>query len=391
MFSFALGKSEIFFCAKAGNKSLSVQSPVPVTNEVMRRQLTSPNSRTKPLDPKSICLIRTSAIGDTVHALGLMNILRQGFPRAHLTWVLQTLPYQMVKYQPGIDRFITFKRKSGLQDWISFVGHLREQAFDLVIAPQASAKVSFLTFLCRAKLKLGFDWKRSREWHWMATNLHIPPRPMQHVQDQFLEFAHFLGLEEKFPRWDFSFTDQEVAWQQEFFSQIARPAIGLVITSAHPQKDWSTEGYARIVDFVDHDLNMQPILIGGPSDREHAMARGIVDRSICRPLVALEKPIRRTMLHLAGCRLVVAPDTGPLHIAVALNTPTVGLYGYSNPKRCGPYRFQDLLVDTYNIDEPEDAPITRKTKPGRMDLIEPEMVMSKIEYGLTTYCKARIN
>lgn len=351
----------------------------------MKRQIANSNSRTTPLDPKSICLIRTSAIGDTVHALCLMNILRQGFPQAHLTWVLQTLPYQMVRYQPGIDRFITFERKSGLQDWISFVGQIREQAFDLVIAPQASAKVSFLTFLCRAELKLGFDWKRSREMHWWTTNLHIPPRPMQHVQDQFLEFAHFLGLEETFPSWDFSFTDQEIAWQQEFFSQIARPAVGLVIASAHPHKDWSAAGYARIVDFVHQDLNMQPILIGGPSDREHTMARDIVARSTCRPLVALEKPIRRTMLQLAGCRLVVAPDTGPLHIAVALNTPTVGLYGYSNPKRCGPYRFQDLLVDTYNIDEPEDAPITRKTKPGRMDLIEPEMVMSKIEYGLSTY------
>ncbi len=351
----------------------------------MRRQLTNSNSKTPPQDPKRICLIRTSAIGDTVHALGLMNILRRGFPQAHLTWVLQTLPYQMVKYQPGIDRFITFERKSSFQDWISFLGHLREQAFDLVIAPQASAKVSFLTFLCRAEIKLGFDWNRSREMHWWATNLHITPHPMQHVQDQFLEFAHFLGLEETFPRWDFSFTDQEIAWQKEFFSQIARPAIGLVIASAHPHKDWSAAGYARIVDFIDQKLHMAPLLIGGPSSRELQIAEDIAAKCSNRPVVALKKSIRRTMLQLAGCRLVVAPDTGPLHIAVALNTPTVGLYGYSNPKRCGPYRFQDLLVDTYNIDEPEYVPITRKTKPGRMDLIEPEMVMSKIEYGLSTY------
>jgi len=358
---------------------------LPQALEDMKRPIAIPNSRTTPLDPKSICLIRTSAIGDTVHALGLMNILRQGFPQAHLTWVLQTLPYQMVRYQPGIDRFITFERKSGLQDWISLAGHIRKQVFDLVIAPQASAKVSFLTFLCRAKLKLGFDWKRSREMHWLATNLHIPPRPMQHVQDQFLEFAHFLGLEETFPSWDFTFTGQEVDWQKDFFSQIARPAIGLVIASAHPHKDWSAAGYARIVDFIDQKLHMAPLLIGGPSSREQQTAEDIAAKCSKPPVVALEKSIRKTMLQLEGCRLVVAPDTGPLHIAVALNRPTVGLYGYSNPKRCGPYRFQDLLVDMYNIDEPKDTLITRKTKPGRMDLIEPEMVMSKMEYGLSKY------
>lgn len=356
----------------------------------MKRQLASPSSKTSHLDPKSICLIRTSAIGDTVHALGLMNILRWGFPQAELTWVLQTLPYQMVKHQPNIDQFITFERKSGLQDWISFVGHLREQVFDLIIAPQASAKVSFLTFLCRAELKLGFDWKRSREMHWMATNLHIPPRPMQHVQDQFLEFANFLGIQETDPSWDFVFTPQERAWQRAFFAHIPRPAVGLVIASAHAHKDWPPANYARIADFIDQRLNMDPILIGGPSSREQQIAEGIAAKCSNRPVVALEKSIRRTMLQLEGCRLVVAPDTGPLHIAVALNRPTVGLYGYSNPKRCGPYKFQDLLVDAYNIDEPEGAPITRKIKPGRMDLIEPEIVMSKIQYGLDTYCKAHM-
>ena len=71
------------------------------------------------------------------------------------------------------------------------------------------------------------------------------------------------------------------------------------------------------------------------------------------PVIALEKPIRKTMMQLAGSRIVVSPDTGPLHMAVALNTPTIGLYGYSNPKRCGPYRkYHDLLIDKYKLEIP---------------------------------------
>ena len=346
----------------------------------------TPSSTSSPeFDLQSICLIRTSAIGDTVHALGLINALRREYPRAHITWVLQTIPYEMVQHQPGIDRFITFDRKSGLQGWISLICSLRQQTYDLVIAPQASAKVSLLTFCSRARAKLGFDWKRSRDMHWMATNMHIPHRPMHHVQDQFLEFARFLGIRDPVPSWGFCFTARERAWQQDFFARISRPAIGLVIASTHPHKDWPPACYARIVDFVDQDLDMHPVLIGGPSRREQQIAEEIMTRCSCRPVLALEKPIRRTMLQLEGCRLVVAPDTGPLHIAVALRTPTVGLYGYSNPRRCGPYAFHDLLVDAYNTDEPADAPITRKTKPGRMIRIHPEAVMGKIEYGLSVY------
>lgn len=335
--------------------------------------------------PKRICLIRTSAIGDTVHALGLINVLRQGYPHAYLTWVLQTLPYEMVKYQPGINQFITFDRKTGFAGWQDLIRRMRMQTFDLVIAPQASAKVSLLTLFTKAEIKLGFDWKRSRELHWLVTNRHIPQQPIQHVQDQFLEFAEFLGLKKTTPCWDFYFTAQERTWQKEFFARISRPIIGLVIASAHPQKDWPPTYYAQIADFVHQDLKLQPMLIGGPSQRERDIAATIVSNCRYQPLIALEKPIRRTMLQLEGCRLIVSPDTGPLHIAVALNTPTVGLYGYSNPRRCGPYRFHDLLIDAYNIDESEAAPITRKTKPGRMSLIKPETVMHKIEYGLSAY------
>lgn len=337
------------------------------------------------IDAKRICLIRTSAIGDTVHALAMVNALRHGYPDTHLTWVLQTIPYEMVKMQPGIDRFITFNRKGSPKEWRSLIRRLRQQSFDLVIAPQASAKVSLLTLLARARVKLGFDWRRSRELLYIATNQHIPPRPMRHVQDQFFEFIEYLGIENFPVQWDFQFNETERTWQQNFFADIKRPVIGFVIASAHPEKDWPPKFYAKVMDDLDKRLELQPMMIGGPSERERRIADEIFSLCRCHPITALEKPIRHTMLQLDGCRLVVSPDTGPLHIAVALGTPTIGLYGYSNPKRCGPYKFQDLLIDKYNKDETEGAPITRKTKPGRMRTIQPEDVMEKIEFGLAAY------
>ena len=81
---------------------------------------------------------------------------------------------------------------------------------------------------------------------------------------------------------------------------------------------------------------------------------------------------------------MVAPDTGPLHAAVALGTPTVGLYGYSNPRRCGPYRaYGDLLVDRFSEPGEEDA--LRRTKPGRMARITADEVFDKVRLALERY------
>lgn len=338
------------------------------------------------IEAKKICLIRTSALGDTVHALALVNGLRKGYPDAHLTWVLQTLPYDMVKHQTNVDQFITFDRNGTWKDWINLFRRLREQSYDLVIVPQVSAKVSLITVMTPSKHKLGFNYQRSRELHWLAVNHRIPPAPMGHVQDQFFEFLDYLDIKDYPVEWNFTFTREERDWRRTFFEKFQRPVIGFVVASSSRKKDWDLEKYAAVMDHADTVLNLQPMIIGGPGSLEKTYAETIC--GLCRrpPALALEKPIRTTLLQLSGCRLVVAPDTGPLHMAVALNVPTIGLYGYSDPRRCGPYRkYHDLLIDKYNWPVRENTPITRKTKPGRMALISAEEVMEKINLGLAAY------
>jgi heptosyltransferase I len=253
-----------------------------------------------------------------------------------------------------------------------------------VIVPQVSAKASLLAFFVRSKNKLGFDFKRSREGHWLATNRHIPAVPARHVQDLYFEFLDYLEIKDYPKEWHFIFTEEERAWQRAFFERFKRPAIGFVIASSSPDKDWAIENYAKAADYMDRELNMQPLLIGGPSALEKDRAEAI--GRLCRkqPMLALEKPIRHTLLQIDGCRMIVSPDTGPLHMAVALDVPTIGLYGFTDPRRCGPYgKFQDLLTDKYNDPGEENARITRITRPGRMARITPEMVIEKIKHGMT--------
>lgn len=343
------------------------------------------------IDARNICLIRTSALGDTVHALAFINGLRKGYPHARLTWILQNVPYDMVKHQPGIDRFIPFDRKGGFLSWISLLRNIRRDSYDLLIVPQYSAKASLLALFVRAGIKIGYDRKRSDIFHQWATHRHIPARPVRHARDQFFEFLEYLKIADFDGEPEFCFTEAELKWRESFFSALGRPVAGFVVSSSNPDKDWAPGGYARVIDYVEASLGLRSMLIGGPAKIEAESARRILDLCRTNPLVALDRPIRRTLLYLSGCRIVVSPDTGPLHMAVALNVPTVGLYGYSDPRRCGPYRkYQDLLIDKYHDPGHPAQPVTRITRPGRMQLITPEEVIAKIEYGLNAYPPAEI-
>lgn len=93
------------------------------------------------VNTKRIRLIRTSAIGDTVHALGLVNGLRKGYTDAHLTWIPQPVSSDMVKHQSNAGRFIAFERKTELSSWRRMLARLRQDQYDLAVIPQVSAKI----------------------------------------------------------------------------------------------------------------------------------------------------------------------------------------------------------------------------------------------------------
>jgi len=121
----------------------------------------------------------------------------------------------------------------------------------------------------------------------------------------------------------------------------------------------------------------------GPSDLQRW--REDYRRSRTRRSTALAGVSTVVFLTVVGAAIVLSPDTGPLHMTVALNKPVVSLMGYTNPKRVGPYRrFHDLLIDAYG-DPGEDYPLSMENRPGRMARISVRDVLDKVERWRTTY------
>jgi heptosyltransferase I len=330
-------------------------------------------------------IIMMSAVGDAVHVLPVINALKRQDAAVHVTWVLQPGPATLVRGHPSVDDLILFDRSQGWRGFLETRRELARHPFDIVLALQVYFKAGIITSFARAPVKLGFDRARARDFNWLFTNRRIPARPGQHVQDQYFEFLTALGVTPEPVVWGLGPWEEERGWQREFFAAIDRPAAALVIATSKPQKDWIPERWAEVVDALHEDYGLQPVLVGGRSARELRAEAVIMERARHKPVSALGSGLRKLVSILDGAALVISPDTGPLHLSVALDRPVISLMGYTNPKRTGPYRkFHDLIVDAYG-DPGEEYPLSPQWRPDRMPRISVADVLEKVDVWRTKY------
>lgn len=328
-----------------------------------------------------IGIVMMSAVGDAVHVLPVINALKAHRPQCRITWVLQPAPATLVRGHRSVDDIVLFDRSKGLSAFLDVRRELASRPLDLVLALQVYFKAGVVTSFTQAPVKLGFDRARARDANWLFTTHRIPPSPPgQHVQDQYFEFLDALGVPHEPVVWDLGPWPDEREWQRDFFSRIDRPAVALVIATSKPQKDWVPERWAEVVDVLYDEFGLQPVLVGGRSERELRAEQVIMSRAWRKPISALGSGLRKLVAILDGSALVISPDTGPLHMAVALNRSVISLMGYTNPKRTGPYRrFHDLIVDAYG-DPGEEYPISMETRLDRMGKITTADVLERVRH-----------
>ena len=338
-----------------------------------------------PIRTNRVGIVMMSAVGDAVHVLPLLTALKRHDPATHVTWVLQPGAASLVRGHWAVDEIIPFDRSRGWRAYPAVRRELAARPFDVVLALQVYFKAGIVTSFTRALVKLGFDRTRARDLNWLFTTHRIPPHAGQHVQDQYFEFLDLLGIPHEPPVWDLGPWPSEVAAQREFLARYDRPIAPIVVATSKPDKDWMPERWAAVCDALWSDFGLQPVLVGGRSARELAAERIILDRASAPVSSALGSGLRPLVGILDGAALVLSPDTGPLHMTIALDRPVISLLGYTNPKRVGPYRrYHDLMIDAYG-DPGEDYPISMENRPGRMERITVRDVLDKVELWRSRY------
>jgi heptosyltransferase I len=336
--------------------------------------------------PRRLCILRLSAIGDTCHVVPLLRTLQQAWPATQLTWVIGKVEAKLMGLIEGVE-FITVDKRAGLGARRQLRKQLGGRQFDVLLHMQLALRASLLAREIRADVKLGFDRKRARELQWLFTNARIAPRAREHVLDSFFGFSEALGIRDRQVRWDIPLPEDARAYAAAL---IPDERMTLVVSpcSSHPARNWRPERYAAAADYAARKHGMRVILCGGPSELERRYGEAI-EREMTTPVVnQIGKDTLPQLLALLGrASALLAPDSGPAHMATMVRTPVIGLYAATNPARSGPYLSRMWCVNAYGKAasryrrrSPDRLPWTEKIEErGVMDLISVEDVTAKLD------------
>jgi heptosyltransferase I len=319
-------------------------------------------------DFRKILLIKLSAVGDVVHTIPVLNKLRRRYPTAQLDWLVRPPIAELLRHHSGITNIIEFEREAWSAPWrlAPFVAYarlaarLRAAAYDLVIDMHGQFRTAALTFATGAPARIGFDrprarvwdasprkfplearkhaWQGAREGSWLAYTHQIAvPTLDLHAVDRYLNVGSILGLD-KGPA-DFSFPIPQSASSRidSLLRQHGIDRAELIIMAPGTiweTKHWGTDNFTKVAQhFISRGFAV--VLIGSQRERivceEVAKsARGVVDFAGMTTLSELAALIRRSLLNITN-------DSGPMHLAVALNRPVVSIFGPTDPVWIGPY------------------------------------------------------
>ncbi len=337
--------------------------------------------------PRSLCILRLSALGDTCHAVAIARRLQRVWPATRLTWVIGRAEARLIHLLPEVE-FITVDKRSGWRSLRAVRAQLAGRRFDVLLHMQLSLRASVVSTLIRAHIRLGFDRARARELQWLFTNRQVPARRNEHVLDGMLGFLTALGIAPAAPEWNLPLPPEA----QQYAARLApdeRSTLIISPCSSHPLRNWSAERYAAVARYAMQAHGMRVILCGGPTAIERAMGEAIVRAAAPASLVDQigRDTLPQMLALLSRATVLLAPDSGPVHMATMVGTPVIGLYAATRCGRSGPYLSRQWCVDRFEqaarrFRGRDAARLPWPTKievPGVMDLIAVEDVCERLD------------
>jgi heptosyltransferase I len=331
--------------------------------------------RPAPAPPQRICLLRLSAIGDVAHTVAVVRTLQTAFPAARLTWLVGRVESAVAALVPEVELVVVDKRRP-LRELGRLRQQLRGRTFDVLLHLQVSFRSNLISLGVRAKERWGFDPARSKEGHGLVVNRRIAaaPPPGEHVLDGLMRFPLALGAVAPVRRWDLVLSPTDVRWAESVVT-LGR-VLAVNVCASRPVKDWRPERFAEVIHHASRVHGLQVVLCGGRTEHERATAVAILEQAAV-PVTNLvgQTTLPQLIALLQRSCALLSPDSGPVHLATAVGTPVIGLYGATNLRRCGPSVNAQWSVDRYDAaarrlrGRPASALGWAEVVPGGMDLI----------------------
>jgi heptosyltransferase I len=327
-------------------------------------------------DFRRILLIKLSAVGDVVHTIPVLNKLRRRYPSARIDWLVTPAIAELIRHQPAVTNVVLFMRRDWATPWrpaalgrvAKLAAELRRARYDLIVDMHGQFRTAFFTLAAGAPVRIGFDrprpevwqasersfpleaykhaWKGAREASWLAYTHRIPvPTLDVHAVDRYLTVGQMLGLDEG-PA-DFSFpVPADALARVEAVLRANGIDPGADVLLCAPGTNWETKHWSaeRFAEVARHFLARGRRIVLAGSERERAVcarvaaaAPGTVDLCGATSLTELAALVLRS----SGA---ITNDSGPMHMAVALDRPVVSVFGPTDALWIGPYRRPDAVL-----------------------------------------------
>ncbi len=300
--------------------------------------------------PRSIVVIKPCCLGDLLMTTPLLEVLRRNYPQASITYVAGTWSKVIAEHQPAVDTVIDcgavgIPGRYTLKEYLNLARVLRRRRFDLAFVLDRSPMLTLLPWLAGIPRRVGPDSLGRGFSLTDRVQVSASPAHLQHQADIYLSLAAALDLTIGHPRMHFVPTEEErSAVQQDARMQIAVfPGGGSNPGMALTAKRWPLERYRELAGRLVRELNARVLLIGGPDDAEltRALLDGLTVPEGAVIDLAGKTSIGELAAQLAACALFIGNDSSPMHLAAAVGTPIIAIFGPTSPQEYGPYPLND--------------------------------------------------
>jgi lipopolysaccharide heptosyltransferase I len=288
--------------------------------------------------PDRLLIVKPSSFGDIIHALPVLELLQHQWPRTAIDWLVKEEWAELLLGQPAIDKVLIFPKN--FKAWRALKNRLRQTRYNAVIDLQGLLRSGIASLMTGAPVRIGFADSREGSC-WCYTTRIEPSRGSVHAVERNLDLLRQIGFPAvtapTFPLPTSCAADDwlESLWRKE---HLDHPEGAVVI---HPAARWKTKRwpakrFAEVGDRLSAAHSARIFLIAG--SEQSAQASEVVRHMQCRAVnLAGITSLPQLMALLRRASLLISNDSGPMHLAAALGSPVIGIFGPTDPRRVGPY------------------------------------------------------
>lgn len=295
---------------------------------------------------KSILIIKLRGIGDVVLSTIVLDNLKQYFPNARIDYLTDLSSKPVVDGLSQVNEVIIFPKDSLLERLKLFYKIFRKK-YDLILDFYSNPSTALITYFSRAKYRVGFPY-RGRKY---AYNLFGPSeRGKYHAAILHLKTLENIGIDTPYKNLYFHLSNDDMKFADDFFNSnnlLNKFVVGISPSGGWKSKKCDPEKFAEFAISVKNKYRCEILILWGPGDFDEAT---LINKLVPNSIIAPKSNINQMGALIKKCDILIANDSGPMHISTAVGTPVLSLHGPTNPYHQGPFgdKHEFIILDNLN-------------------------------------------